>query len=237
MYELLHLFEIKVRKFIASLNKLSIPIAIICPANINERIKFKIIFARCASRRAGTKDINAILCPFFYTQSSIRKCRIVLLSYSLFIRKLLLQIHVFLFIYLYSKVKSHFSKITHSWIQHIFIVITKQSSTWYVYIIWLARGLCIRERPLINRLRNNKITIFNIPTFNITALKCRWILIHKDLVFRIIAHSIPKRSIQREIYHRHSSNSLISTRMMANKKLLKKLYRRSFRFNENIAVP
>lgn len=205
----------------AYLNKLSIPIAIICPGNINERIKSKIICAMCFEA-CWNERYKRNFMSLFYTQSSIRKCRIVLLSYSLFIRKLLLQIHVFLFIYLYSKVKSHFSKITHSWIQHIFIVITKQSSTWYVYIIWLARGLCIRERPLINRLRNNKITIFNIPTFNITALKCRWILIHKDLVFRIIAHSIPKRSIQREIYHRHSSNSLISTRMMANKKLLKK---------------
>lgn len=114
----------------------------------------------------------------FFTHSVAHVSRVVL-SYSSFIRKLLLQVHVFLFIYLYSKVKSRFSKITHSWIQHIFIVITKQSSTWYVYIIWLARGLCIRERPLINRLRNNsKITIFNIPTFNITVLQCRWILIY-----------------------------------------------------------
>lgn len=113
MYELLHLFEIKVKKFIAYSNKLSIPIAIICPGNINERIKSKIICAMCFEA-CWNERYKRNFMSLFYTQSSIRKCRIVLLSYSLFIRKLLLQIHVFLFIYLYSKVKSHFSKITHS---------------------------------------------------------------------------------------------------------------------------
>lgn len=208
MYGLSHFWNKGGEKLVAYANESSIPIAVTCPGDINGSTKSQVTrvmcFEACWNGRYGN----------FMSRNRFFIHRVVYVSVELhyppFIRKLLLQIHIFFFIRLYSKVKSHFSKITHFWIQRIFIVIAKQSSTWYVYIIWLARGLCIRERPLISRLRNNKITIFNIPTFNITALQCRWVLklIHNDLVFRIVAHSIPKRSIQ--TYHRHPPNSLIS---------------------------
>lgn len=115
------------------------------------------------------------------------------LHHSLFyVGKHLLQIHVFLFICLYSKVKSHFSKITHLNSTYIYVI-----NVVCIYIIWLARGLCIRERPLISQVRNNRITMRLI-----TLLQYRWILAHSSKFKASLSYHctlIPKRSIK--IYH------------------------------------